>query len=69
MSDNTETKKTPDYNIFVKVLVGNETQIGSQIGRAWKHSKGNGLNLVLDAQPIPLNGKIELVAFETSKKS
>lgn len=68
MSDKAETKKAPDYNVFVKVPVGVETRIGSQIGVAFKHNDGNGMNLILDAQPIPLEGKIELVAFAAGKK-
>lgn len=69
MSDKSETKKAPDYNVFVKVPIGVETRIGSKIGVAFKHNDGNGMNLILDAQPIPLEGKIELVAFVTDKKA
>lgn len=67
MSEATKTKKTPDYNIHVKVPVGVETKIGAAIGVAFKHNEGEGLNLILDAQPIAYNGRIELVAFPVSK--
>ena len=62
MTDHTEKKK-PALNIFIKVPQGDDTRIGSQIGVAFKHGEGEGFNIILDAQPIPLNGRIELVAF------
>lgn len=63
MTQETE-KKTPALNIFVKVPTSDgESRIGSQIGVAFKHGEGEGYNIILDAQPIPHNGKIELIAF------
>lgn len=56
-------KRKPDLNVFVKVPSGEDTRIGPQIGVAFKHGEGQGYNIILDAQPIPLNGRIELVAF------
>lgn len=67
MTDTPETKKSPDLNVFVKVPKGVETRIGPQIGVAFKHSDGQGMNILLDAQPIPFDGRIELVAFPTGK--
>lgn len=63
MTDQTE-KNRPALNIFVKVPYGEETRIGSQIGVAFKHKSGaGGYNIILDAVPIPQEGRIELVAF------
>ena len=66
MTDNetlTTTKKTPDLYIHVKVPNGRDTKIGSRIGVGFLHSDGVGINIILDAQPIPNNGQIELVGF------
>jgi len=56
-------KKMPDFNIFAKVPFGNKSRIGPQIGVAFRHGEGEGLNIILDAQPFPIEGRIELVAF------
>lgn len=63
MTNETEKKK-PALNIFVRVPTSDGDNRLSQIGVAWKHGgEGEGYNIILDAQPIPTNGKIELVAF------
>lgn len=62
MTDQTEKVK-PALNIFAKVPSGDETRIGTQLGVAFKHKDGEGYNIILDAQPIPQNGRIELIAF------
>ncbi len=65
MTNSTEatTKKTPDYNIHVSVPNGRSTRVGPRIGVAFKHKSGDGLTIYLNAQPIPVDGQIELVAF------
>ena len=69
-TDNTtENKKTPDFYIHAKTYKGVESKIGSRIGAAFYHKNEKGLNIFLDAQPIPLNGQIELVAFAPDEKS
>lgn len=62
MTEQTEKRK-PFLNVFAKVQSGEETRIGPQIGVAFKHGEGEGYNIILDAQPIPINGRLELVAF------
>ena len=63
MTDKT-SKNQPDFYVHVKVPSGDDdTRIGSRIGAAFYHREHGGLNIILDAMPIPLNGKIELVAF------
>ena len=63
MTQETEKKK-PALNVFVRVPTSDGDTRLSQIGVAWKHGgEGQGYNTILDAQPIPLDGKIELVAF------
>ena len=73
MSDTTTKNNKPAYNIFTRVPNGEgKTKAGNQIGVAFKFTysegAGEGLNLVLDSQPIPRNGKIELVAYPPKSK-
>lgn len=64
MNDTENTKKTPAFNVFAKQLNQDGTsKIASQLGVAWQHNEGGGYNIVLDASPIPVNGKIELIMF------
>ena len=56
-------KRKPELRIFAKVPVGVESKIGAQLGVAFKHHEGDGYNIILDASPIPHDGKIELIAF------
>ena len=56
-------KKTPDLYIHVKGPHGKDSRIGSRIGVGFLHGDGVGVNILLDAQPIPVNGQIELVGF------
>ena len=62
---NETTKNKPSVYIHAKVPNGKGTRVGSQIGVGWffETDDGVGVNIVLDAQPIPLNGQIELVGF------
>lgn len=63
MTDKSTNK--PALNVFTKVANPDGTsRIGSQIGVAFKHGEGEGFNIILDAQPIPINGKVELIAFK-----
>lgn len=63
MTQETEKKKSA-LNVFVRVPISDGDTRLSQIGVAWKHGgERQGYNIILDAQPIPLDGKIELVAF------
>ena len=65
MSDNQNQKQgnKPALYIHAKVADGRETRIGSRIGVAFHHKDGVGLNILLDAQPIPLDGRIELIGL------
>lgn len=71
MTDNqTPTdKRTPDLYFYVKVQNGDDTKIGSRIGAGFLHGDGVGVNVFLDAQPIPVNGQIELVGFPPKSNS
>ena len=62
-ANETQKKRTPDLIICTKIPNGQETKIGSRIGVGFFHKDGVGVNIFLDAQPIPLNGQIELVGF------
>ncbi len=63
-----EQKKTPDFYVYTKVPDGKDGfKIGVRLGVGFKHNNDTGLNILLDAQPIPVNGRIELVAFTPQK--
>lgn len=47
------THQQPDYTVFA-VSKGEKTSFWREIGAAWKHRNGDGLNLRLDL--LPLNG-------------
>lgn len=65
MTDNNAPNQArkPDLFIHVKVQDGRSDRIGSRIGVAFHHKDGTGLNIILDAMPIPVDGRIELVGF------
>lgn len=64
MTDKNEsTGRKPDLQIHARVADGPKTRIGSRIGVAFRHKDGEGLNIFLDAIPIPMKGQVELVAF------
>lgn len=62
MNDTSKPKK-PTHNVYARVPKGIESRIGSRIGVGWAHSEGQGVNIVLDALPIPEAGQIELIIF------
>lgn len=69
MTDENTTVK-PALNIFTRRLNSDgTTSLGSQIGVGFEHKKGEGFNIVLDAAPIPIQGRIELVAFPPKSKA
>jgi len=69
MNEQTKSNK-PALNVFAKVLnTDGTTRIGSQLGVAFTHKDGEGLNIVLDAQPISINGRVELIAFPPKEAS
>lgn len=59
MSDN----KRPDLKVHTKVIEGRKEKIGSRIGVGFYHKDGVGINIILDAQPLPVDGRIHLVVF------
>ena len=63
-----ETRK-PDLVITTKIANGRGDRIGARIGVAFKHTSGNGFNIILDAQPIPLDGQIHLIAFPIDEQN
>ena len=62
------TKKQPDLNIHVIVPDGRSERIGARIGAGFKHREKDGYTIILNAQPIPLDGEIKLVAFPPKEK-
>lgn len=71
-TSNQSTGKTnkPSVYIHAKVPNGRGTKVGAQIGVGWFfESNGDvGINIVLDATPIPLDGQLQLVGFPPSDK-
>lgn len=66
MTDQTSNK--PQLSIFTRTLQKDgTTKLGSRIGAGFSHNNGEGFNIYLDAQPIPINGRIELVAFSNDQ--
>lgn len=64
----TPLKNTPNFNVHAVVPDGRGTRIGSRIGVVFNHKNGQGFSMYLDAQPIPLEGRIELVAYPYEPK-
>ena len=63
MTQQTE-KKQPDFKVHTVVAQGRgQTRIGPQIGVAYFNKDGQGLKAYLNAQPIPVDGQIELAFF------
>ena len=62
-TNNTNQKRQPDLYIHTKVPNGRDLKIGARIGVGFLHSDGVGVNIILEAQPIPYNGQIELIGF------
>lgn len=56
-------KRKPDYYVHASVPNGRNNRVGARIGVVFRHKQGDGLTIFLDAQPIPVGGQIELVAF------
>ena len=53
-----ESKNTPDYNVYAAVPDGTDGRgrpqwrRGSQMGVAWRHQQGDGINIVLDGHAV-----------------
>lgn len=66
MTDTTQQttgKKKPDLYIHTKVPNGRDLKVGARIGVGFMHNDGVGINIILDAQPIPTDGQIQLIGF------
>lgn len=62
-TQNPKDKRQPEFYIHTRVKAGRDTRLGARVGVGFKHRTTEGINIFLDAQPIPLDGRIELVAF------
>jgi hypothetical protein len=59
MADENKRQK-PDW----KVLTKRGEALGSQIGVGFNHKAGQGITILMDAQPLPnKDGQLELVVF------
>lgn len=61
-----ETEKSgnqPNFYVYAVLPDEDGTRVGSRLGVVFNHKKGEGFTIYLDAQPIPKDGQIELVAF------
>ncbi len=51
---------TPDFIVYGVTQVAGKRDILNRIGGAWKHQKGDGINLNVTALPLNFQGKIVL---------
>ena len=51
---------TPDFIVYGVTQVAGKKDILTRIGGAWKHQKGDGINLNINALPLNFQGKIVL---------
>lgn len=60
MTDAQNQKKRPDFNAYHVKKYGGDKSSWTQIGAAWKHADGSGINIMLDC--VPVDGRITLRA-------
>ena len=65
----TQENNKPSLYIHAKVADGRSDRIGPRIGVAFKHKQGEGFSIFLDAQPIPIDGRISLVGFPPKEEN
>ena len=51
---------TPDFTVYGVTQVAGKKDILTRIGGAWRHQKGDGINLCINALPLNFTGKIVL---------
>ncbi len=51
---------TPDFIVYGVTQLTGKKDILTRVGGAWKHQKGDGINLQIQALPINFQGKIVL---------
>jgi hypothetical protein len=56
----TTTNNAPDFIVFGVTQQAGKKDILTRIGGAWKHQKGDGINLQIRALPLNFEGKIVL---------
>ena len=54
------TTNTPDFIVYGVTQQAGKKDILTRIGGAWKHQKGDGINLQINALPLNFEGKIVL---------
>ena len=59
----------PAFIIYASIPDGRQNRIGSKIGVAFNHKNGEGMTIILDALPIPVDGQAQLVAYPYEPKS
>jgi len=52
--------KTPDFSVYGVTQVAGKKDLLTRIGGAWKHGKGDGINLTINALPLTFSGKFVL---------
>ncbi|MBK1857787.1 hypothetical protein [Cerasicoccus arenae] len=63
-----EEGRRPDFVIYQSEVLGPDKKRLIQLGVAWKHFNGNGINIKLDALPIrAFDG--QLVAFPAKERT
>ena len=54
------TTNTPDFIVYGVTQQAGKKDILTRIGAAWRHQKGDGINLQIRALPLNFDGKIVL---------
>ena len=54
------TTNTPDFTVYGVTQVAGRKDILTRIGGAWRHQKGDGINIKIEALPLNFSGKIVL---------
>lgn len=51
---------TPDFIVYGVTQLAGKKDILTRLGGAWRHQKGDGINLSINALPLNFQGKIVL---------
>ena len=68
-SNQSQSSSKVDYNVHVIIPDGDSDRIGPKLGVAFNNKSGNGFSIILNAYPIPINGKVKLVALKPTPQS
>lgn len=68
-SNQSQSTSKIDYYVHAIIADGRGERIGNNIGVAFNNKSGNGFTMYLDANPIPIDGQVKLVALKPNPQS